>query len=933
MIVEDERVIALDLEARLNDMGYIVVGNVSSGQAAVAAAEQDDHDLVVMDIQLSGSHDGIAAARQIRVKQDIPVLFLTAFGDEATLQRAQETEPYGFLIKPVDDRDLRVTIETALGRREAERRINESESRLQRATKAGKVGLWEWDLVTNTVYYSQEWKRQIGCEEAEIGNEYEEWHGRVHPGDLDRVLAQIENSLKEPWPEYQSEFRFRHKNGSYRWMLAQASLEKDRQGKPMRLVGSHIDITPQKEHEFEIERLSRLYLALSQVNQLITRVTTREELLEGVCRELVRFGRLRMAWIGQLDKKTKVVTPVAQNGDAGGYVKNIKVRADDSPEGRGPTGISIREGRPVVCNDFVKNEITKPWRDLAIQHGIGSAAAFPIRLDGEIFGSLIIYASDSGFFQDKEVMLFEEAAMDVSFALDHLEQESRKQQAERNYQTIFHKMLNGFALHEIICDGTGKPVDYRFLAVNPSYEKMTGLKASEIVGRTVLDVTPGLESQLIGTYGRVALTGEPAFFENYSAHLKKHFEVAAFRPNPNQFACIVSDVTQRKLLEDQLRQTQKLESIGQLAGGVAHDFNNILSAIMIQLSFLQNNERLDKDTQESLKELMEAAKRAANLTRQLLMFSRRSVLDVKVLDMNEVVANLLKMLGRLIGEHISLRFDRNASVPPVLADPGMLEQVLVNLAVNARDAMPKGGRLTIGIEQVRIDAERVKDYAEVKPGQFVCLSVADTGFGMDESTRKRIFEPFFTTKEQGKGTGLGLATVHGIVAQHKGWVEVESTVGQGSVFKVFLPATVAESKAVPEEKLPLLRGRETILFVEDDVNVRRMVAQGMRLLGYQVIEAADGREARQLWQEYCRKIDLLFTDMVMPEGISGLELAEEFRAAMPHLKIIISSGYSAEMAENNKQLSAGIHYLAKPYEIELLSTKIRECLDSPIIRH
>jgi CheY-like chemotaxis protein len=355
-----------------------------------------------------------------------------------------------------------------------------------------------------------------------------------------------------------------------------------------------------------------------------------------------------------------------------------------------------------------------------------------------------------------------------------------------------------------------------------------------------------------------------------------------------------------------------------------------MAATMLQQSFLQRNTSLDQEAFEMLKELKAGAKRAADLTAQLLMFSRRSVLEMKVLDMNEVVANLLKMLSRLIGEHISLRFDRGEALPAVEADTHMIEQVIMNLAVNARDAMTKSGLLTIRLESIQIDVQRAKDKNEVQPGLFVCLSVADTGCGMDEATSKRIFEPFFTTKEVGKGTGLGLSTVHGIVAQHKGWVEVESELGKGTTFKVFLPATTQrKTEPTTTEKISVIRGHETILLVEDEATLRRLVAQGLRQLGYCVLEADNGQAAMKLWQEQSQKIDLLFSDMVMPEGMTGLDLAEKLKVEKPRLKVIISSGYNVETAGQVSPTAGGVVYFQKPYEFEVLSKTVRDCLDRP----
>ena len=391
----------------------------------------------------------------------------------------------------------------------------------------------------------------------------------------------------------------------------------------------------------------------------------------------------------------------------------------------------------------------------------------------------------------------------------------------------------------------------------------------------------------------------------------------------------LQDITERKELETQLRQAQKLEAVGQLAGGVAHDFNNILAAIMMHLGLLHLNTNLDEETRHALKELDSQARRAAELTRQLLMFSRRSVLAVKPLDLNEVVANLLKMLQRLIGEQIDVRFDGKSALPSVEADEGMLEQVLMNLVVNARDAMPKGGKLTISTTLADVDIAHAAANPNRRAGRFVCLSVSDTGCGMDSAMLKRIFEPFFTTKQAGKGTGLGLATVHGIVAQHKGWVEVDSGVNVGSTFRVYLPAAAqARVEAAPALPVkPVRRGRETVLLVEDDLPVRQVVGRSLRALGYQVHEAANGQEAMTLWQTHGPQVDLLFTDMVMPEGMTGLELAEQLQALKPGLKVIISSGYSDEMVEAGVPTKTGMVYLPKPYATGVLANVIRDCLD------
>jgi PAS domain S-box-containing protein len=390
-----------------------------------------------------------------------------------------------------------------------------------------------------------------------------------------------------------------------------------------------------------------------------------------------------------------------------------------------------------------------------------------------------------------------------------------------------------------------------------------------------------------------------------------------------------TDVTERRQLESQLRQVQKLESVGQLAGGIAHDFNNILAAIMMHLSLLHQNPHLDEETAEALKELEVETKRAANLTRQLLMFSRRSVIQSRIADLNELVQNLLKMLRRLLGENIAITFDSQNQLPHVEVDIGMIEQVLMNFAVNARDAMPRGGKLKISTGAVELDEEAVKLHSERRPGRFVTLTVADTGVGMDEGTLKRIFEPFFTTKDVGKGTGLGLPTAHGIIKQHHGWIEVQSRPEHGSTFVVFLPVKVLPpvSAEAPQKVLPVVGGQGTLLLVEDEEIVRRPIGIYLRKLGYRVIEAANGNQAFTLWRQYRQQIDLLYTDMVMPEGVSGLELADKLRSEKPQLQVIISSGYSTEISMQGVPASTGYVYLPKPSPSATIAATIRSCLE------
>ncbi len=394
--------------------------------------------------------------------------------------------------------------------------------------------------------------------------------------------------------------------------------------------------------------------------------------------------------------------------------------------------------------------------------------------------------------------------------------------------------------------------------------------------------------------------------------------------------CYGADVTDMLSLEAQLRHAQKLESVGQLAAGVAHDFNNILTVIQGYSEFLLVCCKDDETIRKPLKQIGDAAKRAASLTRQLLAFSRKQVIQPKVQSLNWVLQNLGNMLPRLLGEDILLETNYLPGLPQIEADTGMLEQIVMNLAVNARDAMPKGGKLFIGTTAAVIDENYSSRHPESRTGTFVCLTVTDTGCGMDSKTMERIFEPFFTTKEVGKGTGLGLATVYGIVKQHRGWLHVSSEVGMGTTFKTYLPAIAAAEEvilATPSTPAPVEGGQETILLVEDEPVVRELVREILQTYQYRVIEAGSGVEALRIWDEHNGQFDLLLTDIVMPEGLNGRELAEQLRRRKPRLKVIFSSGYSAE--SSGKELRDGdTSFLAKPYRPQELAQLVRRRLDT-----
>jgi two-component system cell cycle sensor histidine kinase/response regulator CckA len=388
------------------------------------------------------------------------------------------------------------------------------------------------------------------------------------------------------------------------------------------------------------------------------------------------------------------------------------------------------------------------------------------------------------------------------------------------------------------------------------------------------------------------------------------------------------EASERVELEEQLRQSQKMDAFGQLASGVAHDFNNLLTIIQGNAGMLVDATWSEHG--EYLREIIQASKRASNLTRQLLMFSRRQPLQLIDLDLSQVVGRMTKMLSPILGADIELDVQLAQGLSSAHADPGMIEQILLNLAVNARDAMPTGGKLTVSTRGLVIDEDHARHHADSRVGPCVCLCVADSGPGIPFEIQARVFEPFFTTKEVGKGTGLGLATVHGIVKQHRGWIQLESEPGKGAAFHIYFPVAAPapvqqrRTSMAPRDMPP---GQETILVVEDELAVRIFVTKVLKRCGYRVLTAASAVSALELWNTRKDEIQLLFTDMVMPDGMTGRELAEHLVAEKPELKVIFTSGYSAEWASKGLVLMEGVNFLQKPYEPQKLAETLRNRLD------
>src|SRR5579871_47708 len=506
------------------------------------------------------------------------------------------------------------------------------------------------------------------------------------------------------------------------------------------------------------------------------------------------------------------------------------------------------------------------------------------------------------------------------------------QEALRRSELNFRSLVTNAPYGICRCNAAGIVLD-----ANPALVRMMGYSsASELVGRNLANLYSDSHQWFTvadHVRSRQEFTGMLADWSRKDvAPISVRLSGRTFTGEQESlfFELFAEDVTEQRRLEQQLRQAQKMEAVGRLAGGIAHDFNNLLMVISGYCEFLLERIGSDPALRGPAQEIANASNRATSLTRQLLAFSRKQMLTPKVLDLNEVVTENLKMLNRLIGEDIDLVMVPGTELGAVKADPGQIEQVIMNLAVNARDAMPRGGRLTIETSNVTLDADYARFHAPVSPGEYIMLAISDTGQGMDVETQNHIFEPFFTTKGH-KGTGLGLSTVYGIIKQSGGYIWVYSESGKGTSFKIYLPRVSATGETIDvqqHESAAVEVGHETILVVEDELNLRRLARQYLEKQGYTVLEAADGSAAITISSSYPGPIHLLLTDVIMP-GMNGKELAQRLTSLRPETRVLYMSGYTENVIGHNGTLDNGVTLLPKPFTLPALRSKVREVLNAP----
>ncbi len=751
--------------------------------------------------------------------------------------------------------------------------LEQSRAMLARTERIAHVGSWEWEVATDRVSWSDEMYRIFRRDRAEGAPSYQNHPRLYHPEDMARLDLAVKAALARGTP-YELEMRAIRTDKAIRYCIARGYAETDAQGTVTRLYGSLQDVTERKQAEAAYNRLCRM------------------------ATELICVADIRTATFVQINPAFERVLGYSE-------AELLKQPFLDfiHPDDLEPTLTVIREKlRKGV--DVIAFENRYQCKDGSYRHLDWNS--HPVPEEGRTYA----------------------IAHDIT---DRKQAEQALRENEEKYRAIIMQSTDCLILHDF---------DANILDVNPCSCQTYGYSREELLSMKVSDLDPDYgEREDGGGFWEGLTAGKPILFEARQQRKDRTIFPVEVRLSlirirgQNLILGLCSDISERKekeTLQSQFYQSQKLESVGRLAGGVAHDLNNLLSPILGYAEMLVDDYGLegDADHRESAQEIVNAAMRARDLVRQLLAFSRKQVLAFKPLDLNELMRRFEKLLRRTIREDVDIHLALAEAVPPIQGDLGQLEQVIMNLAVNGQDAMPDGGRLIIETRVVRLDQAYADSKPGVKPGDYVMLMVSDTGCGMDSEIRAHLFEPFFTTKAMDKGTGLGLATVYGIVKQHGGNIWVYSEPGKGTSFKVYLPVSDPEqpSQHSPSPLPANLRGTETILLVEDNPQVRKLARILLRRRGYTVLSAENGRAALAVLEQAAAPVDLLLTDVVMPE-MSGKALYDRIAAGYASLKVLYMSGYSDNVIAHRGVLDPGVQFIQKPFSLEALATKVREVLD------
>ncbi|MGH9714374.1 MAG: PAS domain S-box protein [Candidatus Acidiferrales bacterium] len=713
------------------------------------------------------------------------------------------------------------------------------------------------------------------------------------------------------------EYQIRRKDGAAIWVSEHARAVRDSDGRILSYEGTIEDITEHKRAELERQVTFEIIHAVNVTDKL-------DDLLGLIHLALNKVLYAENCFVALFEPATGMF-----------HFPFFVDQFDEAPPpqkvGRSCTAYVYRTGQAMLIPQREFDQLAEQGEVELVGTPSPSWLGVPLRTPAATIGVLVVqHYDDEDAYKERDLEFLSSVGGQIAFAIERKRAEEKVRESEARLRVLIEQL-------PAVLWTVDK--DLRFTSVLGAGLTRLGLKPNQLVGMSLLDYFETADQTFLPVAAhRRAVAGEAMTFHiewksgSYACHAEP---LRNARGELQGAICMSLDITDRKQLEEQLRQAQKMEAVGRLAGGIAHDFNNLLMVIQGYADLLTDRVPVDDPLRRNAEQIQMAAQRATSLTRQLLAFSRKQMLAPKVLNIQAVVADMEKILRRLIGEDVELETSSAPDLGLVKADRSQIEQVILNLAVNARDALPQGGRLTIETANVELDASYAHPPAVLSPGKYVMLAVTDNGCGMDAETQAHIFEPFFTTKEKGKGTGLGLATVYGIVKQSGGYVWVYSEPGRGTSFKIYLPRLEDQQPGNTRDRKPesqsLPRGSETVLLVEDEKGVRELAREYLEMSGYTVIAAENGYTALELAAMHAGQIHLLMTDVVMP-GISGRELAERITQIRPGIKILYMSGYTDQAVVHHGILESDAVLLQKPFTAAALASKLREILAIELVQ-
>ena len=777
-------------------------------------------------------------------------------------------------------------------------------------------------------YISPVIREWTGKSPKDFYNDPLHWKKLIPPEDHDRLIRRMKESL-DSGQKFSCEHRILSKSGKWIWVRNEGFPNFHSKGKQKQLHGILTDISRQKESELRINRLNSTFKTLSKINRLITKEKNLPVLLQGICDVLTQRQDYFSAWIILTDASGKF-TGFAESGIGDIFQK----LTNQLKEGQPPPCIkSTQETSKGILIENVETFCANcPLSQIQRSHSVWAA---PLLYEKKRFGFIAIATQKGIQYSEEEKVLWEEIASDISYGLHERQLEAKKRSIERalqeneeRFRSIVETSQEGIFIVNR---------NYQIIYCNRELTRILQRPEAEIVNHDFREFLDAGSIRIVEERYRRRLKGEKIASRYQFKIIRETGEVRWVEisasvinqgtPKAQTIATIL-DVTDRIKLQQQFLQAQKMEALGRLTGGVAHDFNNILTAINGYAQLLLSEMEKDNPFRDDVEEIYKSGNRAAALTHQLLAFSRRQVLEPQILSLNDVIQESKKMIQRMIGEDIEFVFHPDENLGTVYVDPGQIVQILLNLVVNAKDAMPEGGRLIFETANISLMEEYAANHISVKPGDYILLAITDTGAGMSSEIADHIFEPFFTTKERGKGTGLGLSTVYGIVKQSGGNIWVYSEPEKGTTFKIYFPRV-----DVPEDKNKNrnpstndVRGTETILIVEDEQNVLEVASRSLSRLGYTILNSHDGKKALKIAQEYSQKIHLVLTDVIMPH-MPGDQFIREMQKIRSDFQVLFMSGYTDRAITKNGFLKEGLSFIQKPFTPEQIARKVREVLD------